>query len=664
MTDNVDNIKTTITAASLRNHYEDLCEPTSFIPARSIASSTYVTTQPEFNKTDYYNGRPSQSIAQDINAIMAQCEDIYWKTGALRSIVEFISEFIVDGLELVHEDESIQNFYRTWARKTLLVDRAEQFCRHLYRSGNVIVRRYTSEITVPERNQMMDNVLLASYNKLPKKKRGEIPVKYVFYKPSAVKLVGDAMGAWSEEKIYGLDIPSKDFARLSSPRTDLEKEVWESIPKEVKESLKQNQSFYIRYPLPKDKIYVAHYKKDDSEVWAYPLIYAVLQTLLFNQNLLMAKTASLEGWHNLIRIWKLGDHTQGILPPKGAANKLTGILENNIGGGKMDLIWDSMISMEEYYPPVEKLAALQEDKSAILLLFGIPEELAGGIMDKSGSNSSSIRLKNFAKKLDAGRREVKTWILNEIDMIHRNMGFETRPHVRFNNDDLMDEKVYYDLLRELSDRNILSAETLLERIEEVPSIERARIKKRQEMIDSGELPSQASPFHNPNLEVQAELDMKKMRFEAKNATNEVNKKVDSGKNGRPYGVKDGSPRKRGNNKVNKAELLTYGNQLLDFIDKKVTSLYLETINIDNCRQLTNDQKNKLDGLKTTLFASINPGTPINDDIIRNNIDKDLVIEFNSMFLDMISSIPSERISLSEKNILKVNTYAELWSNLE
>lgn len=649
------NDKMIITAESLDSHYSS---KDSFIPV--ISSSTNVITQPEFNKLDYYNSRPSQSIPGDMNGIMQQCEDIYWKTGALRSIVEFISEFIVDGLEIIHENPEIQKFYRTWMRKCDLVNRAEQFARHLYRSGNVVIRRYTAEISVPEKNKMIDGVLLANYNKYPSKKRNSIPIKYVFYRPSAVRLVGDELGAWSENKIYGIQVSSKDIARLQHGRTELEKKVWESLPPEIKESIKKT-SQYITYPLPSDKIYVGHYKKDDSDPWAYPLIYSSIQTLLYNQNLLMAKSAALEGWYNLIRIWKLGDHKEGILPPKNAADKLLSILSNNTGGGKMDLIWDSMLTMEEHYPPVEKLAALQEDKYAILLLFGIPEELAGGVMDKAGSGSSSIRLKNFAKKLDGGRREVSKWILGEIDIVHRNMGFDKKPFIRFNNDDLMDEGVYYQLLRELVDRNILSSQTILERMSEVPEIEEARIKDQQSKIKNKELPQQASPFHNPNLLIQHELDMEKTKFELKNVSNEVNKKVDSKKNGRPIGVKDRAPRKRSGNKINKAEMMSYASNLYEYIDKEITKSFLKNYSIDNARQLTNEQKSKLDTMKNILFSNTSPGTPINSDLFKlDKPDSELYELFSDNFINLLKNNPLEQISRDQKNMYKVSAYTDMW----
>lgn len=48
-----------------------------------------------------------------------------------------------------------------------------------------------------------------------------------------------------------------------------------------------------------------------------------------------------------IRVWKLGDHKEGILPSKKAVERLADVLAeaNDKDGSVLDIIWDSMISV-------------------------------------------------------------------------------------------------------------------------------------------------------------------------------------------------------------------------------------------------------------------------------------------------------------------------------
>lgn len=650
----------------VKAHYNELSKPESFRAVAGTSSSLMSTrgdtihTRPEFNPVDYYNQRPSQAIPTDINKIMAMSEDFYYKTGILRSIIDLISEFVTDGLELIHNDPDTQAFYKAWFYRVQLDDRADRFVSDLYKSGNVVARRYTGKVTKPRYKKWVDGQTFADeigYNQIPEKQRVDIPLKYVFYRPSYVYLVGDEAGALSEDKRYGLRIPTEKLLSLQNAKTPIEKKVYDALPPDIKEAVKNNQSNYIIKELPKDSIYVSHYKKDDADIWAFPLTYAILPILMYNQSLVATKTKALEGWYNSVRIWKLGDHKEQILPTPGAADKLHDILSNNTGGGGIDLIWDSMLDYEEHYPPVEKLVNFIEDKSSVLICFGIPEEIAGGIMSGSGSsNNSALRLKNFIKKLEAGRKELIRWLKFELEIVHRNMGFEgPPPHIRFEYDDLMDEKVYFTLLRELSDRGILSNQTMIERVKEIPEVETHRIQQEEKMIDSGKLPPRAGPFNNPQLETQHDMEMEKTQL-----TLDYKPQPDK-KPGRPNGATDKLPRKRGGK--GKAALTIYATDVFDKINNAVTERILSHFEVRDVRSLTGDQKEMLDEVRTNVFAQIEPDTVINDDILDRTLsfdNVDIIKEFNQIYQNLLLDISSEGLTNKQRELLKIQAYIDLW----
>lgn len=62
------------------------------------------------------------------------------------------------------------------------------------------------------------------------------------------------------------------------------------------------------------------------------------------------KTVKVKNTKNnqVIRLWKLGDHKEGIMPTKKAIDKLAKILEkvHKDGKGDVDIIWDSLIEVQ------------------------------------------------------------------------------------------------------------------------------------------------------------------------------------------------------------------------------------------------------------------------------------------------------------------------------
>ena len=88
-------------------------------------------------------------------------------------------------------------------------------------------------------------------------------------------------------------------------------------------------------------------KKDDWQSFAYPMIYAIMDDINVIEKLKLADMAALDGAIANIRIFKLGNLEHKIAPTKAAASKLASILQNNVGGGTMDIVWGPDIELVE-----------------------------------------------------------------------------------------------------------------------------------------------------------------------------------------------------------------------------------------------------------------------------------------------------------------------------
>jgi hypothetical protein len=670
--------------------------PSNSLPTHSFATATRrqnnmsvgsfynvdpgISVRPPMNRETYEYFRPNESIPagnsqEDLRAIMKMCRAAYEKVGIIRSVIDMMSEFGADGIEIIHPDKEPNAFYQAWAERIKLEDRAERGLSWLYKSGQFAVRRKFGRIPSKNLKKLKDTI--------PSIKdgtgNGRIPLEYTFYDPSTLELVGGSVGALSQEQIYAIRVPFQFFDGFRTPRNDLERKVFDKLPSEIKDAILGNVTGDGLYmiPIPTDKLYVGFYKKDDSDIWAKSFIYSILDDIIYNDKLKLAKTAGLDNWYNVLRVWKLGDHKEKIIPSPDAFARLSSILENNTGGGAADLIWSSDIEMEEYYPPLDKLVNFEENLHSIMLGLGVPEGLVGGkAQGSAGMTQNYLGLKNLIKRLEAGRRAIRQWLESEIDIIQKEMGFKKRPIIRFKNNDLHDEQTYYNILMQLVDRNVISDTTMLERLDEIPSIERQRLIDEQKLRDENMIPEKASPFHKPDLEQQQEHEMKKIREQGKMEIQKMDAAPDNSSNlqkktnkvprpaGRPTRSRDTVTRKRRDNKV-KASYVLEATKIYDSIDEFTKTKLTDMFGVASVRQLNSTQEKDLEEFKDALFGNCRPFISPTEENFASAVENPtgLCGDFQAIYKELLQEAGAEKLTQDQKRILKISAFAELWSSI-
>ncbi len=637
-------------------------------------SSRGLKVKPPFSRQTYESFRPNEAIPstqnQDsLHQIILACLNAYQRVGVIKSVIDMMADYTVDGLEIVHEDAGPNAFYQAWFKRTKLRDRATQFAEWAYKGGNVVVRRKLSTINKNSLRRMIKELKLETpitTNTV------QIPTSYVFYNPAFVELIGDHLAVYSDNKKYGIKIGNLNNFVLTSKAGLTDSGLLDSLPQELQDAIQQkpgtSKNTVGKYvvPIPNDRIYIAHYKKDDHEIWALPIIYSVLEDVYYNAKLKQAKTSTLDDMINAIRIWKLGDHNKDILVAPAMANKLADILSNHTGGGGMDIIWDSMIELQTHYPPIDSLANFHEDYHAILIGLSVPETLLGGSTEhnKGASTVSNMGFKNMIKRLEYGREMLVNWISAEIDIIQKEMGFRKRPYIRFANEDLHDERTYYNLILQLLDRNVISQERVLEIIDEIPELENKRIKVEETAREAGEMPQKSSPFHNPDVQNQRDHELKMMAKTARlNSSNESNRKTEPQKtNGRPPGSKDSVQRKRGDKKTGLASATIYAQSAYDIIGSIVSSTMMEKHDIKNVRSMTGEQRKMVEDMQLFILSQLQPFDVIDRDkivAIAANESDDLYNRFVTIFNDLLSEVPHDEINNDKKRAIVGLAYAQM-----
>ena len=83
----------------------------------------------------YHRGGQSNIDHQRI----AQCILLYKTEGVVQTIVHLLADFVVESIDLVHEDATVHNFYQAWKTKVKLKERLHRFVVDLLQTGNVFI---------------------------------------------------------------------------------------------------------------------------------------------------------------------------------------------------------------------------------------------------------------------------------------------------------------------------------------------------------------------------------------------------------------------------------------------------------------------------------------------------------------------------------------------
>ena len=523
----------------------------------------------------------------------------------------------------------------------------------------------------------------------------EIPWKYTFIDPAYVDVAAGPLSSFMHDKKYQLTLPADLRKIINSPKTQIEKDIVENLPYQIVQAAKEKKP----YPLDYQKTSVHHYKKDDWQSWAFPMIYAIMDDINVIEKLKLADMAALDGAISNIRIFKLGSLEHKIAPTKAATAKLAQILGNNVGGGTMDLVWGPDIELLESKTNVHQF--LGEGKyiphlNSIYAGLGIPPTLTG-TFGAAGTTNNFISLKTLTQRLQYGRDILIDFWIKEIIAVQKAMGFRYPAKIEFDRMDLSNEDAEKALLIQLADRNVISDEILQKRFGFDPDMEKTRLNREKRERESNRMINKSGPWHDPQFEntlkklvlqlgiatpSQVGLDLEKKKNGEKTAlemkmlnipvkpTKLANDSSESlpGQpgQGRPKNSKDSEPRKNKQfTPQTGAKLLLWANEAQDKISEIINPLVLEFFNKKNLRSLSKSELDLLDKIKTQAFLQTTPFCKTNIDSLNDlfyNAQKETDIVYNYYNWLKLLSIELDRdLTTDEIKYAKSSYYTIIYS---
>jgi len=653
---------------------------------------TNTSGRPGLTRLDYDFFRPDEAVPRQIKAILKKAEDVYQRVGLVKNVIDLMGDFGSQGIRIVHKNKRIERFYQKWFSKVKGKERSERFLNNLYKSGNVVINRQTGKISLKVADNLYKAVakpdlIINTLDEIQLEKR-EIPWKYTFIDPVYVEVAGGSLASFVQNKRYELVLPATLRKIINSPKSEVEKEIVAQLPESIIQAAKDKKP----YALDPNKLSVYHYKKDDWQRWAFPMIYSIMDDITVIEKLKLADMAALDGAISNIRIFKLGSLEHKIAPTKAAAAKLAGILGNNVGGGTMDLVWGPDIELVESRTSVHQF--LGEGKyvphlNSVYAGLGIPPTLTG-TFGAAGTTNNFISLKTLTQRLQYGRDVLTDFWNQEIALVQKAMGFRQPAKIEFDRMDLSNEESEKALLIQLADRNIISDELLQTRFGFDSEMEKTRLNREKRDRKAERMVQKSGPWHDP----QPENSLKKIALQSGVATpSQVGLSLDPKKPGevsslemrqalRPTKLAKDSPEslpgepQQGRPKTSKdtqqrksrqftpqtgATLQIWSSSAQDKISEIINPILLEFYQKKNLRSLSSEQVKELENVKTSILFNTTPFCTITSELI---LDKLASLNTSntqdySVWLRHVSSELNRDLSVEDQKFAKSTFYCYL-----
>jgi hypothetical protein len=394
-----------------------------------------------FKYTSTTYGQKSSSI--EIKDTVVLCQKAYYNFAIFRNMIDLMTEFSVSNLYFRGGNRKAKKFFESLFRKINLWSFQDMFFREYYRSGNVFVYRFDAKLAQEDAAKISQ----VFGEKSGLENAGEdlfIPSRYCILNPADIKMTGSL--SFSHGPYYKL-LSNYELQRLKNPKSDQDKEVFDSLPEDVKSQINEKKSGMVHLPLDINKVHAVFYKKQDYEPFAVPMGYPVLEDINFKQELKKMDMAIARTMQQAILLV-----TMGAEPDKGGINQKNleamQTLFGNQSVGRV-LISDYTTDAKFVIPQIgdlmdpKKYEIVNNDINIGLnnIFFGTTETFS----------SQSAKIKVFIARLEQARQAfLENFLMPEIRRIAKEMNFKSYPTAHFDevalSDDVLKDRVYTRLL--------------------------------------------------------------------------------------------------------------------------------------------------------------------------------------------------------------------------
>ncbi len=380
------------------------------------------------------------------------CQKAYANVPIFRNTIDMMSEFANAELYLEGGNATSRNFFEKLLDRIKIWDLKDQYFREYYRSGNIFLYRIDGKFNLDDYKKFSQNISEGpSLNKFP--------LKYIVLNP--FEIVAKRSTVFNtKDGAYAKILSEFDMERLSNPKNDYDREVFEALDPEVKKQIKDGAYFKdgLQINLKNEKISYSFYKKQDYEPFAIPFGYPVLEDINAKLEMKKMDQAIMRTVENVILMI-----TMGAEPDKGGINpnnvKAMQKLFQNESVGRV-LVSDYTTKADFVIPDINKVVGPGKYE---VINKDIKEGLQNIILNDDKYNGAAIKARVFLDRLKEAREAfIQDFLQPEIRRIAKDLGFRSYPIVKFKDIDLRDEVQLMRVATRLMELGVITAEQGME----------------------------------------------------------------------------------------------------------------------------------------------------------------------------------------------------------
>jgi hypothetical protein len=377
-----------------------------------------------------------------------------------------MTEFSSSNIYFKDGSSKSRTFFEALFKKINLWDFQDKFFREYYRSGNVFLYRFDTKVSDADVTKITQTFGLNT-----SKAAVNLPSRYIVLNPADIQIGGSIN--FSTGRYYKI-LSDYELERLKNPKTDEDREVFNSLPEEARKLIQSKTIGVLTMPLDRERLCAVFYKKQDYEPFAVPMGFPVLEDINWKAEMKKMDMAITRTMQQSVLLVTMGD-----TPENGGINQknleaMQKLFENQSVGRV--LIADYTTKAQFVIPDIgnligpEKYEVVDRD-----IKIGLNNILIG---DEKFANTN-IKVQVFIERLKQAREAfINEFLIPEIRRISKDLGFKNYPTPRFEDIDLKDDIQYARVYNRLIELGILTPE------EGMKAIDTGRLPTSEESVES------------------------------------------------------------------------------------------------------------------------------------------------------------------------------------
>ncbi len=376
------------------------------------------------------------------------CQKAYANIAVFRNAIDVMSEFANSKIYLEGGTKKSRDFINKWFDKIKLWNLKDQYFREYYRSGNIFLYRVDGKFSSNDFSKLSQ-----VYGSTISLKPGTLPIKYILLNPyDVIAKQASSFESGNYQKL----LSEYDLEKLRNPKTDYDKEVFDSLPQEIRELIEEGAFMKdgVKVDLPPEKLIYSFYKKQDYEPFAIPFGYPVLDDINFKLELKKIDQAICRTIENVILLITMGaEPDKGGINPRNMEAMQKLFLNESVG---RVLVSDHTTKAQFIIPDISKVVGPSKYE---VINNDIREGLQNVIVGDERYSNTQVKAKIFLERLKESREAfIHDFLQDQIKMVCQNLGFRKYPVAKFEEIDIKDEVQLQRVATRLMELGVITPE--------------------------------------------------------------------------------------------------------------------------------------------------------------------------------------------------------------